>query len=60
MADFTWCMIAIDWGWNIEETAARLMEESSKARENGRHYALETARNAAVAVDRRNAPGQTL
>lgn len=51
-ADFTWCMLAIDWGWGIEETAARLMEESSKARENGEIYAQLTAQNAAVAVQR--------
>jgi len=23
MADFTWCMTAIDWGWSIEETARK-------------------------------------
>jgi hypothetical protein len=55
-ADFTWCMIAIDWGWSIEETAARLMDESSKAKENGEPYALLTARNAAAAVARRAKP----
>jgi len=33
-ADFTWCMIAIDWGWSIEETAARLMQQSPKAFES--------------------------
>ena len=52
-ADFTWCMIAIDWGWSIEETAFRLMEESAKARENGERYAMLTAGRAAVAVGRR-------
>jgi hypothetical protein len=51
-ADFTWCMIAIDWGWGIEATAARLMEESAKARENGESYALLTAQNAAAAAER--------
>jgi len=49
MADFTWCLTAISWGHGIEETAARLMEESAKARENGEHYALKTAQNAAAA-----------
>jgi hypothetical protein len=39
-ADFTWALTAIDWGWSVEETAARLMEESPKARENGRQSAL--------------------
>jgi hypothetical protein len=51
-ADFTWCMTALDWGWNIEETAVRLMEVSSKARENGDRYAARTAHNAAAAVER--------
>jgi homoserine acetyltransferase len=45
-------MTALDWGWNIEETAARLMEVSSKARENGERYAARTAQNAAAAVER--------
>ncbi len=53
MADFTWCLTAISWGHGIEDTAARLMEESGKARENGEHYALKTAQNAAAA-HRRN------
>jgi len=52
-ADFTWCMTAIDWGWPVKETAARLLDESSKARENGEGYALQTAENAGAAVQRR-------
>jgi hypothetical protein len=52
-ADFTWCMTAIDWGWPVEDTAKRLMQESSKARENGEGYALTTAQNAAAAIARR-------
>jgi hypothetical protein len=52
-ADFTWCMTAVDWGWSIEATAAQLMLESAKARENGERYALLTAQNAAAAVQRR-------
>ena len=51
--DFTFCLLAIDWGWGVEETAARLMEESPKAQENGEAYALRTAQNAAAAVARR-------
>jgi acetyl-CoA acetyltransferase len=47
-------MTAIRWGWSIEDTAARLMEESSKARENGERYALRTSQNAAAAVAERN------
>jgi hypothetical protein len=52
-ADFTFCLLALDWGWGVEETAARLMEESDKARANGEAYALRTARNAAEALERR-------
>ena len=52
-ADFTFCLLAIDWGWGIDATAARLMEESSKAQENGEAYALRTAQNAAAAIERR-------
>ena len=55
-ADFTFCLLAIDWGWSVEETAARLMQESSKARENGEGYALRTAQNAAAAIERRRGP----
>ena len=40
------------WGHGVEETAGRLMEESAKARENGEHYALKTAQNAAAAHHR--------
>jgi hypothetical protein len=52
-ADFTFCLLAIDWGWSIEGTAARLMQESGKAQENGEAYALRTAQNAAAAIERR-------
>jgi hypothetical protein len=52
LADFTWCKTALDWGWTTQETAARLMEVSAKARENGERYAALTAQNAAAAVER--------
>ena len=52
-ADFTWCVIAIDWGHSIEEVAARLMKESEKAARNGPSYADLTAKNAAAAVAER-------
>ena len=52
-ADFVWCMTAITWGWSVQDTAARLMEESSKAQANGKAYAELTARNAVLAVERR-------
>lgn len=51
-ADFTWCRTAIEWGWSIQATAGRLMELSSKAKENGEAYAVLTATNAAHSVDR--------
>jgi hypothetical protein len=52
-ADFTWCMIAIDWQFPVEDVTARLMEESTKAKENGERYATATAQNAAAAVQAR-------
>ena len=52
-ADFTFCLLALDWGWGVAETADRLMLESDKARANGEAYALRTARNAAEALERR-------
>ena len=52
--DFTWCKIAASWGHPVEATAARLMEESTKAQENGERYAMETAQRAAWAARQRN------
>jgi hypothetical protein len=52
-ADFVWCMTAITWGFGVDETAERLLEESSKARAAGKGYAELTTRNAALAVERR-------
>jgi hypothetical protein len=58
-ADFVWCMTAIDWGWSVEATAARLLKVSEKARERVRlrdeGYPLVTARSAADAVARNRA-----
>jgi hypothetical protein len=62
-ADFTFCLLAIDWGWSIEETSGRLLEKSRKARANGESYARRTAERAAAAVNRRPAKfklGETL
>ena len=42
-ADFTWSMTALDWGFDVPEAAARLMEVSAKAKENGPRYAALTA-----------------
>jgi hypothetical protein len=53
-ADFTFCLLAIDWGWSLVETCERLLEISSKARENGEGYARLTIQHAAAAVDRRH------
>jgi hypothetical protein len=54
MADYNWCMTAIDWGWSVEDTAAKLPEVSEKAAErirlNDKGYPLVTAQNAAAAV----------
>ena len=54
-ADYTFCLIALDWGWSAEDVEARLTEESSKAWENGETYAARTVANAAAAVARRGA-----
>jgi hypothetical protein len=65
MADFTWCMAAIDWGWPIEETAAKLPEVSEKARERlqmgNEGYPLITTQDAAAEVKKNDRkPGQGL
>ena len=52
-ADFTFAVIAADWGCSVEETTARLMQESPKAQENGEAYAFRTARAGAAAVNSR-------
>jgi hypothetical protein len=52
-ADYVWCMIAISWGHSVDETSSRLMQESPKARESGQSYAVQTGRQAAAAVERR-------
>jgi hypothetical protein len=57
-ADFTWCLIALDWGFGVEETATRLLDESAKAQENGEAYALRTTRSAASALARRQGKGR--
>jgi len=49
-ADYFFCLLAAQRGKTIEEIAARLMEESAKARENGEAYARLTAENATAAA----------
>jgi hypothetical protein len=59
-ADFTFCCIAIDhFKRTPEETADRLMEVSTKAKENGRDYAVGQAMRAAekVALNPRSPAG---
>ena len=53
-ADFFWCLMAAQRGWREEEIAARLMELSGKARENGEAYARLTAENATAACTRQH------
>jgi hypothetical protein len=50
VADFYWCQIATSWGHDVQATADRLMQESTKAQENGLKYALDTAARAAQAA----------
>lgn len=52
-SDFTFCLLAIDWGWSIEETAGKLLQESGKAQEEGDRYALRTAQAAARVIEHR-------
>lgn len=50
-ADFTWCCIAIDlFKRTPEDTADKLMELSTKAKENGHDYAIGQAMRAAEKV----------
>jgi hypothetical protein len=58
-ADFIWCKIALSWGHGIEATAARLLQESTKAQENGEAYVLKTAQHAEHAARARNAKCRT-
>ena len=51
-ADFFWCLMAAQRGWGPEDIAPRLMELSTKARENGERYARLTAENACAAGSR--------
>lgn len=57
-ADFVWCKIALSWGHSIEDTVARLLLESDKAKENGEAYARQTAEHAEFAARQRNAAGR--
>jgi len=54
-ADFTFCLIALDWGWSPAETCERLLDNSGKAREQGEPYARLTVQRAHAALQRRRA-----
>jgi hypothetical protein len=51
-ADFIWALMAARRGHGAEAIAERLMEKSSKAKENGEPYARITAQNAVAASAR--------
>jgi hypothetical protein len=52
-ADYWYCFLAQQWGHSESDTVEHLMQESPKAREKGRSYAIQTARQAAQAVEKR-------
>jgi len=54
-ADFTFCLLAIDWGWSVEQICGRLLELSVKAKVRGEPYARLTAQRAAAVVAGRRA-----
>lgn len=58
-ADFTFCLLAVDWGWSVEQVCQRLLAESPKARERGESYAWLTASRAAAAVRARRSGAGT-
>ncbi len=51
-ADFFFAMLCAQRNWDIPEIADRLMEVSTKAKENGPQYARLTAENATAATER--------
>lgn len=53
-ADFTWALIALDWGFSVEATTAQLMELSDKAKTEGERYAARTVHAAEAALARRH------
>jgi hypothetical protein len=52
-ADFTFCLLAIDWGWSVADTYTRLLEKSGKAQQSGPAYARLTVERAGAVVQRR-------
>jgi hypothetical protein len=51
-ADYWYAFLALQWGHGEDETVDHLMQESRKAREKGKAYAVQTVRQAAIAVER--------
>jgi DNA invertase Pin-like site-specific DNA recombinase len=51
-ADFFFALMAAQRGWDAPDIASRLMDLSSKAKENGQRYADLTAENAVAATER--------
>lgn len=51
--DFTWAIIALDFGNSVEATAAELMHVSTKAKTDGERYAYRTALKAHEALQDR-------
>lgn len=56
-ADFMWALMCAQRGHCIEEIAARLMDLSPKAKDNGERYARVTAENASAATERQRGRG---
>ena len=51
-ADYFFSRLAAQRGWSVDETAAKLMDLSAKAKENGERYAMKTALNASRLLPR--------
>jgi len=61
-ADYWWCYLALQWNWSIEDTEAKLLEVSEKARERVRlgdsGYVHTTVLNAAAMLARNPQKGR--
>jgi RepB DNA-primase from phage plasmid len=57
-ADFVWCRTALAWGFGLAEVAARLLEQSNKARAagQGERYVRLTAEKAAASLREGSGP----
>lgn len=50
LADFTWSLTALSWGWSLPDVTARLRQVSAKAAECGERYATATTQQASRAL----------